>query len=73
MKVHAEMKGSNGKEVVAIVPMPSAVVGVSVEDIRHTISIFPKLFCELTMAWIANGTRARCRRLYNTVASRVPS
>lgn len=73
VKAQAKMKESNGKEIVAIVPMPSALVGLSVEDIQKTISLLPESFCQLAMARTADGTRARYTRLYKTLAIRVPS
>lgn len=72
VKAQAKMQDKNGKEIVAVVPMPSALIGLSVEEIRQAISILPESFCQLAMARTADGTRARYTRLYKTLAIRVP-
>lgn len=73
VKAQAKMQEKNGKEIVAVVPMPSVLAGLSVEDIRQTISHLPESFCQLAMARTADGTRARYTRLYKTLAVRVPA
>lgn len=73
VKAQAKMHEKNGKEIVAVVPMPSVLAGLTVEDIRQTISHLPESFCQLAMARTADGTRARYTRLYKTLAVRVPA
>jgi poly-D-alanine transfer protein DltD len=73
VKAQAKMKEINGKEIVAVVPVPAALSGLSVEEIRQAISHLPESFCQLAMARTADGTRARYTRLYKTLAIRVPS
>lgn len=73
VKAQAKMQEKNGKEIVAVVPIPSALSGLSVDDIRQAISHLPESFCQLAMARTADGTRARYTRLYKTLAIRVPA
>lgn len=72
VKAQAKMQEKNGKEIVAVVPVPSVLDGLSVETIRQTISHLPESFLQLAMARTADGTRARYTRLYKTLAIRVP-
>jgi len=73
VKAQAKMQDKNGQEIVAVVPMPSILAGLSVEEIRQTICHLPESFCQLAMARTADGTRARYTRLYKTLAVRVPA
>ncbi|KAG0628922.1 hypothetical protein M758_1G062800 [Ceratodon purpureus] len=73
VKAQPKMHEINGKEIVAVVPVPAALSGLSVEEIRQAISHLPESFCQLAMARTADGTRARYTRLYKTLAIRVPS
>lgn len=73
VKAQAKLQEKNGKEIVAVVPMPSALSGLSADDIRQAISHLPESFCQLAMARTADGTRARYTRLYKTLAVRVPA
>ncbi|KAG0578552.1 hypothetical protein M758_4G028600 [Ceratodon purpureus] len=73
VKAQARLQEKNGKEIVAVVPMPSLLEGMSLDDIRQTISHLPESFCQLAMARTADGTRARFARLYKTLAIRVPA
>lgn len=73
VKAQAKMHEVNGKEIVAVVPIPAALVGLSVDEIRQAIFHLPESFCQLAMARSADGTRARYTRLYKTLAIRVPS
>lgn len=73
VKAQAKMQEKTGKEIVAVVPVPSALAGLSLEGIAHTISHLPESFYQLAMARTADGTRARYTRLYKTLAIRVPS
>lgn len=73
VKAQARLQERNGKEIVAVVPLPSHLRGLSLDDIRQTISHLPESFCQLAMARTADGTRARYARLYKTLAIRVPA
>ncbi|XP_024370737.1 kinesin-like protein KIN-14A isoform X3 [Physcomitrium patens] len=73
VKAQAKMQEKTGKEIVAVVPVPSALAGLSLEGIAQTISHLPESFYQLAMARTADGTRARYTRLYKTLAIRVPS
>ena len=73
VKAQAKMQETNGREIVAVVPVPAALLGLSVEEIRQAISHLPESFCQLAMTRTADGTRARYTRLYKTLAIRVPS
>ena len=62
VKAQAKMNEKNGKEIVAVVPMPSVLAGLTVEDIRQTISHLPESFCQLAMA----RTAARSQPILST-------
>lgn len=72
VKAQAKMHEKSEKEIVAVVPQPSTLAGLSLDEIRQTISHLPESFSQLAMARTADGTRARYTRLYKTLAVRVP-
>jgi hypothetical protein len=73
VKAQAKLQEKNGKEIVAVVPLPSLLSGLSLDELRQAISHLPESFCQLAMARTADGTRARYTRLYKTLAIRVPA
>ncbi|BBN04338.1 hypothetical protein MPTK1_3g03760 [Marchantia polymorpha subsp. ruderalis] len=73
VKATARLQDKNGKEVVSVVPSPSALNGLSLDEIRQILSQVPEAFSNLALARSADGTRARYTRLYKTLAVRVPA
>ncbi|EFJ11401.1 hypothetical protein SELMODRAFT_447004 [Selaginella moellendorffii] len=69
----SESSEAAGREVVAIVPSPSILSGLSLEEIKQALQPLPEAFRQLAMARTADGTRARYSRLYKTLAVRVPA
>ncbi|KAL3677617.1 hypothetical protein R1sor_027565 [Riccia sorocarpa] len=73
VKAPARLQEKNAKEVVSVVPAPSALNGLSLDEIRQVLSQVPEAFSNLALARSADGTRARYSRLYKTLAVRVPA
>ncbi|KAL2636418.1 hypothetical protein R1flu_007897 [Riccia fluitans] len=73
VKAPGRLQDKNGKEVVSVVPAPSALNGLSLDEIRQILSQVPEAFSNLALARSADGTRARYTRLYRTLAVRVPA
>lgn len=73
VKAQAKVQDKSGKEMVAIVPPPSTLAGLSLEEIKQVLTRLPEAFSQLALARTADGTRARYARLYKTLAIRVPA
>eukprot|EP01018_Ginkgo_biloba_P002957 Gb_34369 [translate_table: standard] len=73
--VKAPSKGQekNSKEIITVVPKPSELTNLDLEEMKQVISQLPEALCQLALARTADGTRARYSRLYKTLAMRVPS
>lgn len=73
VKAQAKIQDKTGKEMVAVVPAPSTLAGLSLEEIKQVLTRLPEAFSQLALARTADGTRARYARLYKTLAIRVPA
>ncbi|CAM6083934.1 unnamed protein product [Calypogeia fissa] len=73
VKAVAKLGDKSSKEIVAVVPAPSALNGLSLEEIKQILSRVPEAFSNLAMARTADGIRARYSRLYKTLGIRVPA
>ena len=73
VKAQAKIQDKSGKEMVSVVPPPSTLSGLSLDEIRQVLMRLPEAFCQLALAKTADGTRARFARLYKTLAIRVPA
>ncbi|KAI5063542.1 hypothetical protein GOP47_0022089 [Adiantum capillus-veneris] len=62
VKAQAKVQDKTGKEVVAIVPAPSTLAGLSLEEIKLVLTRLPEAFSQLALARTADGTRARSWR-----------
>ncbi|KAI9166163.1 hypothetical protein LWI28_027307 [Acer negundo] len=73
IKADANVQEPKGGEIVRVVPRPSVLENMSLEEIKHVFSQLPEALSLLALARTADGTRARYSRLYRTLAMKVPS
>ncbi|KAJ4825348.1 Kinesin-like protein KIN-14A [Turnera subulata] len=73
IKADAKVQEPKGGEVVRVVPRPSVLENMSLEDMKLVFSQLPEALSLLALARTADGTRARYSRLYRTLAMKVPS
>eukprot|EP00252_Welwitschia_mirabilis_P022530 TRINITY_DN6116_c0_g1_i1.p1 TRINITY_DN6116_c0_g1~~TRINITY_DN6116_c0_g1_i1.p1 ORF type:complete len:1294 (-),score=319.31 TRINITY_DN6116_c0_g1_i1:306-4187(-) len=73
VKGQAKLDDKASHEVVAVIPKPTALEPLTLEEIKHLLSQLPEALCHLSLARTVDGTRARYLRLYRTLAERVPS
>lgn len=73
IKADAHVQEPKGSEIVRVVPRPSVLENMSLEDMKQVFSQLPEALSLLALARTADGTRARYSRLYRTLAMKVPS
>ncbi|KAM1074010.1 hypothetical protein ACFX14_019009 [Malus domestica] len=73
VKTDAKIQEPKGGEVVKVIPRPSVLESMSLEEMKHVFSQLPEALSLLALARTADGTRARYSRLYRTLAMKVPS
>ncbi|KAG6702704.1 hypothetical protein I3842_07G048500 [Carya illinoinensis] len=73
IKADARVQEPKGDEIVRVVPRPSVLENMTLEDIKQVFSQLPEALSLLSLARTADGTRARYSRLYRTLAMKVPS
>ncbi|KAI4325682.1 hypothetical protein MLD38_031060 [Melastoma candidum] len=73
IKADARVQEPKGGEIMRVVPRPSILKNMNLEDIKQLFSQLPEALSLLALARTADGTRARYSRLYRTLASKVPS
>ncbi|KAJ0098110.1 hypothetical protein Patl1_28315 [Pistacia atlantica] len=73
IKADAHVQEPKGGEIVRVVPRPSVLENMSLEDMKQVFSQLPEALSLLALARTADGTRARYSRLYRTLAMKVPS
>ncbi|XP_065873020.1 kinesin-like protein KIN-14B isoform X2 [Euphorbia lathyris] len=73
IKADARVQEPKGGEIVRVVPRPSVLESISLEEMKQIFSQLPEALSLLAMARTADGTRARYSRLYRTLAMKVPS
>ncbi|CAK7339628.1 unnamed protein product [Dovyalis caffra] len=73
IKADARVQEPKGGEIVRVVPRPSILENMSLDDMKHIFSQLPEALSLLALARTADGTRARYSRLYRTLAMKVPS
>ncbi|KAI4387166.1 hypothetical protein MLD38_005016 [Melastoma candidum] len=73
IKADARVQEPKGGEIVRVVPRPSILENMSLEEIKQVFSQLPEALSLLALARTADGTRARYSRLYRTLALKVPS
>ncbi|XP_030455740.2 kinesin-like protein KIN-14B [Syzygium oleosum] len=73
IKADARVQEPKGGEIVRVVPRPTVLENMSLEEIKQLFSQLPEALSLLALARTADGTRARYSRLYRTLAMKVPS
>lgn len=73
IKADARVQEPKGGEIMRVVPRPSVLENMSLEEMKHVFSQLPEALSLLAVARTADGTRARYSRLYRTLAMKVPS
>ncbi|KAB1201915.1 Kinesin-like protein KCA1 [Morella rubra] len=73
IKADARVQEPKGGEIVRVVPRPTVLENMSLEEIKQVFSQLPEALSLLSLARTADGTRARFSRLYRTLAMKVPS
>ncbi|KAL5705853.1 Kinesin-like protein KIN-14B [Ranunculus cassubicifolius] len=65
--------GGGGGEIVRVVPRPTVLSNMSLDEMQQVFSQLPEALSLLALAKTADGTRARFSRVYRTLAMKVPS
>ncbi|KAG2335103.1 hypothetical protein Bca4012_016291 [Brassica carinata] len=73
IKADARVQEPKGGELVRVVPRPSVLVNMSLEEMKQMFTQLPEALSVLASAKTADATRARYSRLYKTLAMKVPS
>lgn len=73
VKADARVQEPKGGEIIRVVPKPSVLENISLEEMKQVFSELPEALSLLALARTADGTRARYSRLYRTLAMKVPS
>ncbi|KAF3439212.1 hypothetical protein FNV43_RR17487 [Rhamnella rubrinervis] len=73
IKADARVQEPKGGEIVRVVPRPTILENISLEEMKQVFSQLPEALSLLALARTADGTRARYSRLYRTLAMKVPS
>ncbi|XP_043696955.1 kinesin-like protein KIN-14B [Telopea speciosissima] len=73
IKADARVQDPKGGEIVRVVPRPSVLANMSLEEMKQVLAELPEALSLLALARTADGTRARYSRLYRTLAMKVPS
>lgn len=73
IKADARAQEPKGSEIVRVVPRPSVLVNMSLEELKQMFAQLPEALSLLALARTADATRARYSRLYKTLAMKVPS
>ncbi|CAN0858315.1 Kinesin-like protein KIN-14A [Linum grandiflorum] len=73
IKAEARVQEPKGGEIVRVVPKPSVLENLNLEEMKQVFSQLPEALSLLALARTGDGTRARYSRLYRTLAMKVPS
>lgn len=73
IKADAKIQEPKGGEIVRVVPRPSVLENMGLEEMKHVFFQLPEALSLLALARTVDGTRARYSRLYRTLAMKVPS
>ncbi|XP_028102613.1 kinesin-like protein KIN-14B isoform X1 [Camellia sinensis] len=73
IKAEARVQEPKGGEIVRVVPRPTILENMSLEEMKQVFSQLPEALTLLALARTADGTRARYSRLYRTLAMKVPA
>lgn len=73
IKADARVQEPKGGEIVRVVPRPTVLENMSLEEMKELFMQLPEALSLLALARTADGTRARYSRLYRTLAMKVPA
>ncbi|KAG8373431.1 hypothetical protein BUALT_Bualt11G0023600 [Buddleja alternifolia] len=73
IKADARVQEPKGGEIVRVVPKPTILENMSLEEMKEIFTQLPEALSLLALARTADGTRARYSRLYRTLAMKVPA
>ncbi|KAL8229028.1 hypothetical protein R6Q57_013933 [Mikania cordata] len=73
IKADDRVQEPKGGEIVRVVPRPTVLENMGLEEIKEVFSKLPEALNLLALARTADGTRARYSRLYRTLAMKVPA
>ncbi|MCL7036435.1 hypothetical protein MKW94_020733 [Papaver nudicaule] len=73
IKADARVQEPKGGEIIRVVPRPTVLANMSLEEMKQVFNKLPEALSLLALARTADGTRARYSRLYRTLAMKVPS
>ncbi|KAG5529589.1 hypothetical protein RHGRI_030096 [Rhododendron griersonianum] len=73
IKADARVQEPKGGEIVRVVPKPTVLENMGLEEMKQVFSQLPEALSLLALARTADGTRARYSRLYRTLAMKVPA
>ncbi|GAB2232119.1 hypothetical protein Drorol1_Dr00011142 [Drosera rotundifolia] len=73
IKADARVQEPKGSEIVRVVPRPTVLENMNLDEIKQVFSNLPEALSLLALARTADGTRARYSRLYRTLAMKVPA
>lgn len=73
VKADSRVQEPKGGEIVRVVPRPTVLENMSLEDMKELFTQLPEALSLLALARTADGTRARYSRLYRTLAMKVPA
>ncbi|XP_071702854.1 kinesin-like protein KIN-14B [Rutidosis leptorrhynchoides] len=73
IKADDRVQEPKGGEIVRVVPRPTVLETMNLEEIKEVFSKLPEALSLLALARTADGTRARYSRLYRTLAMKVPA
>lgn len=73
VKADARIQEPKGGEIVRVVPRPTILENMNLEEMKELFAQLPEALSLLALARTADGTRARYSRLYRTLAMKVPT
>ncbi|CAH9088037.1 unnamed protein product [Cuscuta epithymum] len=73
IKADARVQEPKGSEIMRVVPRPTVLENMSLEEMKQLFTVLPESLSHLALARTADGTRARYSRLYRTLAMKVPA
>ena len=73
VKADAQVQEPKGGEIVRVVPRPTVLEHMSLEEMKEVFAQLPEALSLLALARTADGTRARYSRLYRTLAMKGPA
>lgn len=73
IKADAQVEEPKGGEIVRVVPRPTVLENMSLDEMKQLFTQLPEALSFLALARTADGTRARYSRLYRTLAMKVPA